>query len=145
LRSTTAWPESDIIIAIYDPSQVGEATFTEKVRQILESGKQILFVITKGDQIEGRESVLRTELSAALSHEVRVIFISGYHALFGRKWLNGSYTLDDIQQELDLFVNEEGIRITGARLRQDHAPLMLAASNIGQLEQTLWTMLGEPI
>jgi ribosome biogenesis GTPase A len=141
----SAWSESDIVIAIYVPSQVGETTFTEKARQVIKSGKEVVFVITKCDQIEGCENVLRAELCAALSHDVQVIFISGYHALFGKKWLNGSCTLDDIQQEWDLFVNEDGFRITGANMHQEHASHMLYASNIGQLEKTLWTMLGESV
>jgi hypothetical protein len=145
LIADSAWPKSDIVLAIYDPSQVGEANFTEKVRQVLDAGKNVVFIVTKCDQVAGREAVLRGELSSALNQEVCVIFLSGYHALFSRMWVNGAYALDDIQQEWDLYVNEDGMRVSGQSLRPEHAKLMLAASNIGQLEQTLWSMLGDPI
>jgi hypothetical protein len=138
-----AWVDADVALALIDPLDVGDEHFTEKLKDISEAGKTIIYLVTKRDMYPGDSDEVVEELKLALSDDgANILVVSGYQGLAARLWQTGRISLEELRRDFRVFAIKGEDVIRGRFLMPEHVAMMAQFSNICALEDEILRQAG---
>lgn len=150
LITTNVFPSVDTVIFMIDPESVGEQNFTTVMKNYIrnaknskmeDNGRHIFFLINKIDNfsrkdIEKAKNELKTVLNGVLTRP-KIYSVSAYYAMISKLFKTGAITIQDIQKDKKIVIQEKDYPITGKALNEKHIKNIFEKSNIQYFEKDL--------
>ncbi|OIJ14220.1 hypothetical protein BKP37_09055 [Anaerobacillus alkalilacustris] len=146
-------PQVNAVIFMIDPDSVGEANFTDKIRNYVnsaknssleEDGRHIFFVINKIDVFDAEDiAKARHELEEVLSGIImkpNIHEVSAYFGMRGKQVRSGDIEITDIQKDRKIKIPDpidSEYTISGRQITENNTLDIIHFSKIRELEKSL--------
>ncbi|OIJ20750.1 hypothetical protein BKP45_08090 [Anaerobacillus alkalidiazotrophicus] len=134
----------DLVVFLINPAHIGEANFSEQIKDFLTVVKQkklkYAFALSKMDIYNDDLEVIKDEMEIVLKDldpsysPKQLFFISGYFGLYGKLLRDDKVELNEVQKNRSIFVIENDEILSGREIESYHSQFLLDFSQLERLE-----------